>query len=173
MPNQSRTHYRRPRSQAGSVSKFFTCQTSILILVTLASSPPTRNAFTDHVSRVIGFATGSEANCTSGLCCRANNHNKNSLNQTLLPAPRYGSFLWCVPLALWNRLWQFVDESRYGTATHHSPSPLLHLRRFLCSPARIKLVLLGLYTRVISFPTTLRTSCQGELWPFFKAEAVS
>ncbi|KAI9455924.1 Metallo-dependent phosphatase-like protein [Lactarius psammicola] len=38
------------------------------------------------------YATGSEANCTSGLCCRANNPNADSLNKTLLPAPRYGWF---------------------------------------------------------------------------------
>ena len=44
----------------------------------------------------IGYATGAEANCTSGLCCRSNNFNKNSLNKTISPAPRFGAFLWCV-----------------------------------------------------------------------------
>ena len=44
----------------------------------------------------IGYATGAEANCTSGLCCRANNHNNNSPNNTLSPAPRFGAFRWYV-----------------------------------------------------------------------------
>ncbi|KAI9444617.1 Metallo-dependent phosphatase-like protein [Lactarius indigo] len=44
------------------------------------------------------YATGSEANCTSGLCCRANNPNADSLNKTLLPAPRYGWFGWRLPV---------------------------------------------------------------------------
>jgi sphingomyelin phosphodiesterase len=47
----------------------------------------------------VGYATSSEANCTSGLCCRANNFNKGSPNNPVFPAPRYGSFLWCVPWA--------------------------------------------------------------------------
>lgn len=38
------------------------------------------------------FAVNSEANCTSGMCCRSDNHNKLSQNQVLLPAPAYGSF---------------------------------------------------------------------------------
>jgi sphingomyelin phosphodiesterase len=42
------------------------------------------------------YATGSEANCTSGLCCRSNNMNTGSPNKTLIPAPRYGWFTWCV-----------------------------------------------------------------------------
>jgi sphingomyelin phosphodiesterase len=42
------------------------------------------------------YATGSEANCTSGLCCRSNAFNSASPNTTLLPAPRYGSFHWYV-----------------------------------------------------------------------------
>ncbi|KAI9455922.1 Metallo-dependent phosphatase-like protein [Lactarius psammicola] len=46
------------------------------------------------------YATGSEANCTSGLCCRANNPNANSLNKTLLPAPRYGWFGCDTPFSL-------------------------------------------------------------------------
>ncbi|KAI0308376.1 Metallo-dependent phosphatase-like protein [Multifurca ochricompacta] len=46
------------------------------------------------------YATSSEANCTSSLCCRANNHNANSPNQTLLPAPRYGWFKCDTPFSL-------------------------------------------------------------------------
>lgn len=41
-----------------------------------------------------GYATGTEANCSSGLCCRTNVHNDQSPNVTVRPAPRYGSFLW-------------------------------------------------------------------------------
>ncbi|KAI0253189.1 Metallo-dependent phosphatase-like protein [Lactifluus subvellereus] len=46
------------------------------------------------------YATGAEANCTSGLCCRANNLNKNSPNKTVLPAPRYGWFGCDTPFSL-------------------------------------------------------------------------
>jgi sphingomyelin phosphodiesterase len=46
------------------------------------------------------YATGSEANCTTGLCCRANNPNADSLNKTLLPAPRYGWFRCDTPFSL-------------------------------------------------------------------------
>ncbi|KAF8510005.1 sphingomyelin phosphodiesterase [Hysterangium stoloniferum] len=46
------------------------------------------------------YATGSEANCTSGLCCRDNNINQNSPNAPLLPAPRFGSFLCDTPISL-------------------------------------------------------------------------
>jgi hypothetical protein len=41
-----------------------------------------------------GYANGAEANCTSGLCCRDNAYNSHSPQTPLLPAPRYGSFLW-------------------------------------------------------------------------------
>ena len=51
----------------------------------------------DHVTFTVGYATGSEANCTTGLCCRTNNLNTGSPNKTLIPAPRYGWFTWCVP----------------------------------------------------------------------------
>ncbi|KAI0273983.1 Metallo-dependent phosphatase-like protein [Russula aff. rugulosa BPL654] len=47
-----------------------------------------------------GYATGSEGNCTSGLCCRANNPNSNSPNKTLVPAPRYGWFQCDTPFSL-------------------------------------------------------------------------
>ena len=45
---------------------------------------------------LLGYATGAEANCTTGLCCRANNVNTNSLNKTISPAPRFGAFRWYV-----------------------------------------------------------------------------
>lgn len=39
------------------------------------------------------FAVGSEANCTSGLCCRTNNDNTAvPVGQTLLPATPYGNY---------------------------------------------------------------------------------
>ncbi|KAJ7455920.1 Metallo-dependent phosphatase [Mycena galericulata] len=46
------------------------------------------------------FATGAEANCTSGLCCRHNNFNTASPNVTLSPAPRFGAYLCDTPMAL-------------------------------------------------------------------------
>ncbi|RDB29530.1 Sphingomyelin phosphodiesterase [Hypsizygus marmoreus] len=47
------------------------------------------------------YATGAEANCTSGgPCCRKNNFNLGSPNATLLPAPRFGSFRCDTPLSL-------------------------------------------------------------------------
>ena len=41
-----------------------------------------------------GYGNGAEANCSAGACCRTNVHNNASPNMTLLPAPRFGSFLW-------------------------------------------------------------------------------
>ncbi|KAI0027960.1 sphingomyelin phosphodiesterase [Vararia minispora EC-137] len=47
------------------------------------------------------YATGSEANCTSGLCCRANNHNSPAgSNTTALPAPRFGAYRCDTPYSL-------------------------------------------------------------------------
>ncbi|ODN78055.1 hypothetical protein L202_05136 [Cryptococcus amylolentus CBS 6039] len=48
------------------------------------------------------YSTGSEANCTSGLCCRADNPITSlSDNYTIsLPAPRFGSFLCDTPWSL-------------------------------------------------------------------------
>ncbi|KAI0053471.1 sphingomyelin phosphodiesterase [Auriscalpium vulgare] len=46
------------------------------------------------------YATGAEANCTSGLCCRANNFNTLSPNTTLSAAPRFGAFKCDTPLSL-------------------------------------------------------------------------
>ncbi|KAJ7146299.1 Metallo-dependent phosphatase-like protein [Mycena epipterygia] len=46
------------------------------------------------------YATGAEANCTSGLCCRHNNFNTASPNVTLSPAPRFGAYLCDTPMAL-------------------------------------------------------------------------
>jgi sphingomyelin phosphodiesterase len=42
------------------------------------------------------YATGSEAACTSGLCCRQGNVASSSPNQTIFPAPRFGAFKWSV-----------------------------------------------------------------------------
>ena len=41
-----------------------------------------------------GYATGSEANCTSGLCCRENNPTSPTPGQISFPAPRFGAYLW-------------------------------------------------------------------------------
>ncbi|KZO98290.1 Metallo-dependent phosphatase [Calocera viscosa TUFC12733] len=46
------------------------------------------------------YSTHSEADCTTGLCCRSNNFNTASPNQTLFPAPRYGAFLCDTPYDL-------------------------------------------------------------------------
>ncbi|KAF9011062.1 Metallo-dependent phosphatase-like protein [Cyathus striatus] len=46
------------------------------------------------------YSTGSEANCTSGTCCRSNNPNTMSPNETLFPAPRFGTYRCDTPLAL-------------------------------------------------------------------------
>ncbi|KAH8112141.1 Metallo-dependent phosphatase-like protein [Phellopilus nigrolimitatus] len=46
------------------------------------------------------YATGSEANCTSGICCRENNVATSSPNETLVPAPRFGAFLCDSPYSL-------------------------------------------------------------------------
>ncbi|KAI8981242.1 sphingomyelin phosphodiesterase [Trametes punicea] len=46
------------------------------------------------------YANGAEANCTSGLCCRENNFNVQSPNETVFPAPRYGAYLCDSPLSL-------------------------------------------------------------------------
>jgi hypothetical protein len=64
----------------------------------------------------IGFATGSEASCTSGLCCRANNFNTGSPNKTVLPAPRCGFFHWYVPKALAQ---QQEDSPDYAMEQRH------------------------------------------------------
>ncbi|KAG6897501.1 hypothetical protein C0992_000931 [Termitomyces sp. T32_za158] len=46
------------------------------------------------------YATGAEANCTGGTCCRTNAFNSASLNSTVFPAPRFGAFLCDTPMAL-------------------------------------------------------------------------
>ncbi|KAH8111897.1 Metallo-dependent phosphatase-like protein [Phellopilus nigrolimitatus] len=46
------------------------------------------------------YTTGAEANCTSSLCCREGNVASNSPNQTLFPAPRFGSYLCDTPYSL-------------------------------------------------------------------------
>jgi len=44
--------------------------------------------------RGTGYMTGAEANCTSGLCCRDHVFNSLSPNKTMIPAPRFGAYLW-------------------------------------------------------------------------------
>ncbi|KAK7058586.1 hypothetical protein VNI00_002222 [Paramarasmius palmivorus] len=46
------------------------------------------------------YATGSEANCTSGLCCRGDHFNSASPNASLFPAPRFGTYRCDTPFAL-------------------------------------------------------------------------
>ncbi|KAF8167475.1 Metallo-dependent phosphatase-like protein [Crassisporium funariophilum] len=46
------------------------------------------------------YATGAEANCTSGVCCRTNNHNTLSVDSVLSLAPRFGAYKCDTPLAL-------------------------------------------------------------------------
>lgn len=38
------------------------------------------------------FGVNSEANCSSGMCCRTDNYNQDSIDEVLLPASPYGSF---------------------------------------------------------------------------------
>ncbi|OJJ33781.1 hypothetical protein ASPWEDRAFT_173212 [Aspergillus wentii DTO 134E9] len=38
------------------------------------------------------YSVKSEANCSSGMCCRSNSYNSASEDQIVLPAPAYGSF---------------------------------------------------------------------------------
>ncbi|KAJ3845321.1 sphingomyelin phosphodiesterase [Lentinula raphanica] len=46
------------------------------------------------------YSTGSEASCSSGLCCRANNFNKTSPDSPVFPAPRFGTYSCDSPYAL-------------------------------------------------------------------------
>lgn len=46
------------------------------------------------------YATGAEANCSSGLCCRQNGFNTQSPNSPLSPAPRFGAYRCDTPEAL-------------------------------------------------------------------------
>ncbi|KAF9055914.1 sphingomyelin phosphodiesterase [Panaeolus papilionaceus] len=46
------------------------------------------------------YATGSEANCTSGTCCRANKSNPSSPSTVLSAAPRFGAYQCDTPLSL-------------------------------------------------------------------------
>lgn len=46
------------------------------------------------------YATGSEANCTTSLCCRQNNFNSLHPNSPLFPASRYGSYRCDTPMDL-------------------------------------------------------------------------
>ncbi|KAI0330007.1 sphingomyelin phosphodiesterase [Cubamyces sp. BRFM 1775] len=46
------------------------------------------------------YANGAEATCTTRPCCRAGNVNAKSPNETIFPAPRYGTFTCDPPLSL-------------------------------------------------------------------------
>ncbi|THH11063.1 hypothetical protein EW145_g904 [Phellinidium pouzarii] len=46
------------------------------------------------------YTTGAEANCTSNLCCREGNVASSSPNETIFPAPRFGSYRCDTPFAL-------------------------------------------------------------------------
>ncbi|KAJ7157142.1 Metallo-dependent phosphatase-like protein [Mycena filopes] len=46
------------------------------------------------------YATGAEANCTTGPCCRKPAFNAASPNVTLTPAPRFGAYSCDTPMAL-------------------------------------------------------------------------
>ncbi|KAH9858229.1 sphingomyelin phosphodiesterase [Lenzites betulinus] len=46
------------------------------------------------------FANGAEANCTTGLCCRENSFNSQSVHEVLFPAPRFGAYLCDSPISL-------------------------------------------------------------------------
>ncbi|KAH7914741.1 Metallo-dependent phosphatase-like protein [Hygrophoropsis aurantiaca] len=46
------------------------------------------------------YATGAEANCTLGQCCRANAFNTKSPDSPLFPAPRFGAYSFDAPYAL-------------------------------------------------------------------------
>ncbi|KAJ6544016.1 sphingomyelin phosphodiesterase [Mycena capillaripes] len=46
------------------------------------------------------YATGAEANCSTGPCCRHHNFNNASPNVTLFPAPRFGAYTCDTPMAL-------------------------------------------------------------------------
>ncbi|EMD32798.1 hypothetical protein CERSUDRAFT_161311 [Gelatoporia subvermispora B] len=46
------------------------------------------------------YATGAEANCSSGLCCRENAFNRASPQEPIFPAPRYGAYLCDTPYSL-------------------------------------------------------------------------
>ncbi|KAI5824164.1 hypothetical protein K523DRAFT_420982 [Schizophyllum commune Tattone D] len=56
-----------------------------------------------HVSDVhldARYETAGEANCTSGMCCRTNNHNNDFPDQVVEPAPRFGHYLCDTPESL-------------------------------------------------------------------------
>lgn len=49
---------------------------------------------TSFIHSDVGYAFGSEANCTTGHCCSSEAYNSASPNVTLAPAPRYGAYDW-------------------------------------------------------------------------------
>ncbi|KAH7929501.1 sphingomyelin phosphodiesterase [Leucogyrophana mollusca] len=56
------------------------------------------------------YATGAEANCSDYMCCRTNVFNVDSPNVTLVPAPRYGSYLCDTPLSLLTSVMQAIPS---------------------------------------------------------------
>ena len=108
----------------------------------------------------LGYATGSEGNCTSGMCCRANNHNNNSPNKSLVPAPRYGWFQWCVRSLTLELL---IDQRQsYEIVTPRYRSPLPYSRPFLFLLVQRIRVLDGPYTPVILSHTIRKINYLGE-----------
>ncbi|KAI0070334.1 Metallo-dependent phosphatase [Panus rudis PR-1116 ss-1] len=63
------------------------------------------------------YATGAEANCSSGSCCRVNKHNSQSPNQTVFPAPRFGAYKCDTPYSLVVSAMQAIPVL---TGTQHS-----------------------------------------------------
>ena len=104
------------------------CPISISILV---SDPPPFGWYLlfPRPYRPTGYANGAEANCTSGLCCRENGYNRQSPQTPLLPAPRFGYFLWCVLyllLQVLNCNWEQCSDCPYSliAATLEAIPPL-------------------------------------------------
>jgi sphingomyelin phosphodiesterase len=73
------------------------------------------------------YATGAEANCTGGLCCRTNNPASTSPNQTIFPAPRFGTYKWSVCSN--KRQCITTDDHCLVTRPMHSSFPLWRLSR--------------------------------------------
>lgn len=65
------------------------------------------------------YAVSSEANCSSNLCCRSDNHNTQSKNKVLLPASPYGYFKCDTPYDLALAALQAVGPlTGTGTGSH-------------------------------------------------------
>jgi hypothetical protein len=128
------------------------------------------SAYACHSSCTVGYATGAEANCTAGLCCRSNTLNPTSPNKTLVPAPRYGSYKWCVSSLASEMRRMFINRRgflpRHGTATLRSRSLHPYSRPFLFLLVHRTRVSRGPYTQVTSSHTTRRINCLGESCSF-------